>query len=75
MEMMRFQSFNWKKVLQFLKKAFVFQKTCFKVKVLKKFKLPHKNMATSQMEGYFENLQYKCLEEPILILLVSKWNL
>ena len=43
----------------FLKKVFIFQKICFKVKVLKRFKifdrLSHKNMPISQTEGYFEN--------------------
>ena len=41
----------------FSKKIFFLQKTCFKVKVLKTFKIPTDcNMPISQTEGYFENL-------------------
>ena len=63
----------------FLKMVFVFQKICFKVKVLKTFFnfqwLSHKNMPISQTEGYFENPLYRFLEEPMLFLLGLKWNL
>ena len=47
-----------KQYSSFLKKVFVFQKTCFKVKVLKTFEtcLSDKNMPISQTEAYFENL-------------------
>ena len=68
-----------KRYSSFSKKVFVFQKTCFKVKVLKTFKilhwLSHKNMRISQTEGYFENPWYRFLEEPMLFPLVLKWNL
>ena len=42
----------------FLKNVLVFQKMCFKVKVLKMFETftgSDKNMPMSQTEGYFEN--------------------
>ena len=32
-------------------------------------------MPISQTEGYFENLKYRFLEELMLFLLASKWNL
>ena len=32
-------------------------------------------MPISQMEGYFENLWYGFLEEPMPFLLALKWNL
>ena len=32
-------------------------------------------MPISQAEGYFENPVYRFLEEPMLFLLVWKWNL
>ena len=39
-----------------LKKGFVFQKICFKVKVFKTFEtFTDCNMPISQKEGYFEN--------------------
>ena len=45
-----------KRCSSFLKKVFVFQKTCFKVEVLKGSHLmSHKNMSISQTERYFEN--------------------
>ena len=31
-------------------------------------------MPISQTEGYFKNLQYRFLEEPLLFLLALKWN-
>ena len=34
-----------------------------------------KNMLISQTEGYFENLYYRFLEEPMLLVLNLKWNL
>ena len=42
MEMLHFHSRNseLKTVLKFLRKVLVFQKTCFKVKILKTFKIP-----------------------------------
>ena len=54
----------------FFKKVFVFQKTCFKVKVLKAFETfsdcHKKNVPFSQTECYFQN-PYSCfLEEPML---------
>ena len=61
----------------FLKKVSVFQKICFRVEVLIRFKisrLSHKNMPISQTEGYFENPQYHLLE-PMLFLLALKQNL
>ena len=41
MEMLRFQScsLDWKTVLQFFEKIFVFRKICLKVKLLKTFKI------------------------------------
>ena len=63
----------------FLIKVFVFQKICFKVKVLKTFKISTdchiKNMPISQMEDYFEVFDFSFLEEPNLFLLALKWNL
>ena len=47
-----------KRFSSFLEKVFVFQKICFKDKVLKTFKIStdcHINMPTSQTEGYVEN--------------------
>ena len=40
-EMLRFQSWSWtkKRYSSFLKKVYVFQKICFKIKVLKTFKI------------------------------------
>ena len=32
-------------------------------------------MPISHAEGYFENLLYRPLEEPMLFLLALKWNL
>ena len=32
-------------------------------------------MPISQKEGYFENLWYRFLEEPMLFLLALKWDL
>ena len=32
-------------------------------------------MRISQTEGYFENPEYRFLEEPMLFLLAWKWNL
>ena len=48
------------RISRFLKKVFVFQKICFKVKVLKTFSMfPDLHIKTcwsvSQTEGYFEN--------------------
>ena len=66
---------NEKQYPSFLKKVFVLQKSCFKVNPLKKFKifrLSHKNMPIFQTEGYFENPQYRILEEPMLFLLTLK---
>ena len=60
---------NLKTVLRFFEKVFVFQKICFKIKVLNTFK------TISQTEGYFENPYYRFLEEPMLFLLALKWNL
>ena len=63
----------------FLKKVSVFQKICFKVKVLKTFTISidcHiKNLPISQTEGYFENPWYRFLEEPMLFPLALKSNL
>ena len=63
----------------FLKKVFVFQKTCFKVEVSRNFYnfqwLSHKNMPISQIEGYFKNLYGSFLEGSMLFLLALKWNL
>ena len=47
---------------RFLKKVFIFQKICLKVKVLKSFKT----------EGYFENPWYCVLEESMVFLLALK---
>ena len=47
-----------KRPFRFLIKFFVFQKICFKVKVLKTFKIStdcHIKVPISQTEGYFEN--------------------
>ena len=62
-----------------LKKFFVFQKIYFTVKVLKTFKISthcHTSrtevMPTFRTENYFENPQYRFLEEPMLFLLVLK---
>ena len=48
-----------KRYSSFVKKKFVFQKICFKVKVIENVPnfhwLLHKNTPISQMEGYFEN--------------------
>ena len=47
-----------KRFSSFLKKVFVFQKNCFKDKVLKTFKISadcHTNMSISQTENYVEN--------------------
>ena len=52
-----------KRYSSFLKKLFVFQKICFKVKVL---------IPISETEGYFENPKKRFLEEPILFLLALK---
>ena len=65
-----------KRYLSFLKKVFVFQKICFKVKVMgtiKSFSDCYiKNMPISQTEGYFENPPYRFLGESILFLLALK---
>ena len=68
---------NKKRLSIFLEKVFVFQKICFKLKVLKVFKvfrLSNKNMSISQTGDYFKNLYYHFLEEPTLFLLALKWN-
>ena len=49
----------------FLKKVFVQNFHC----------LSHKIMPIPLTEGYFENPQYRCLEEYMLFLLALKWNL
>ena len=63
----------------FLKKVFVFQKNCFKVKVLKTFKnflwFSHKYIPAFQTEGYFENPWYRFLEQAMLLLWALKRNL
>ena len=59
-----------------MKKVFVFQKIYFRVKSIENVQnfhwLPHENMPISQMEGYFENLKYRFLEEPMLFPLALK---
>ena len=65
-----------KRYSSFLKKVFVFQKICFKVKVLKTFKIStDKNMPISQTKGYFESPEYHFLEDFMLLLLALKQNL
>ena len=53
-----------KQYSSYLKKVFVFQKICLKVKVLKTFEsftdCHVKNMLISQTEGYFESPYYIC---------------
>ena len=45
-----------KRYPSFLKKVFVFQKTCFKIKVLEKFKISSDcHIKISQGKGYFDN--------------------
>ena len=52
---------------RFVKKDFVFQKTCFKGEVMRRFKISSdchiKSMRISQTEGYFKNLQHGFSEE------------
>ena len=60
----------------FLEKAFVFQKICFKVKVLKTFKVfSDCHMKTCWSLGLFWKSLVSFLEEPMLFLLALKWNL
>ena len=47
-----------KRSFSFLKRVFVFERICFKVKVY--------------TEGYFKNLWYRFLEEPMLFLLALR---
>ena len=70
MKMLRFQSlyFQLKKgrYSSFLKKVFVFKKIGFKVKVFKTSKI------SSDCQSYFENHQYRFIEDSMLFLLGSK---
>ena len=62
----------------FLKKSILFLENLFQSKstenVQKFHWSSHKNIPTSQTEGYFENLYYRFLEEPMLFLLAWKSN-
>ena len=62
MEMLCFQSTK-KRYSNFLKKVFVFQKTCFKFKVLKTFKISSEKMPILQTDGYFENSYLKNMKK------------
>ena len=44
-----------KRYSSFPQKVFIFQKTCFKVKVMKTFKISKKKMPIFEMESYFRN--------------------
>ena len=61
----------------FLKKVFILWKICFKVKILKTFKISTDCLCRSDLSNrdYFENPYYCFLEEPMLFLLTLKWNL
>ena len=65
-----------KRYSSFLEKVFVFQKICFKVKVLKTFQTfngcHRKKKPIPQTEGYFESPLYRFSEEPMLFLLALK---
>ena len=70
-----------KRYSSFLKKVFVFQKICFKVEVLKMFKISTdcyiKTCQSLKRNAILKvpSTEYCFLEEPILFLLVLKWNL
>ena len=44
-----------KRYSSFPQEVFIFQKTCFKVKVMKTFKISKKKMPIFEMESYFRN--------------------
>ena len=68
--MLRFQSeySQLKNVLQFFKKGSRFQKICFKVKVLKTFKIP----VILKRSAILKRFSAAFLEEPMLFLLALK---
>ena len=67
-----------KRYSSFLKKVFVFQKICFKIKAFKTFKISidcHiKTCRSLKRRGIFENPKYCFLEESTFFLLALKWN-
>ena len=67
-----------KRYSSFLKKVFVLQKICFKVKVLKTFKIStdcHIKACLSCKRRTILKIPGTVLEEPMLFPLVLKWNL
>ena len=60
-------------------KYFRFSENLFQSYSIEQFQnfqwLSNKNMLIPQAEGYFENPKLRVLEEPMLFLLVLRWNL